>query len=90
MTVKRTYSAIPRVITRPCTECRDGVVVQINGLFIRQEREEAHVTVAQAARACGVTRQHMGRMERGEETFQRGYAEICERLFAKRRRAGPE
>ena len=57
---------------------------------MKQERIAAHVTVDQAARACGITRQHMNRMERGERTFERGYAEICERFFALRRRSGPE
>lgn len=83
-------SAVPREIKRPCLDCHGGFVTEINGAYIRQEREEAHVTVAQAAQACGVSRQHMSRMERGEETFQQGYALICERLFALRRRSGPE
>ena len=83
-------SKIPRETTRPCLDCQGGFVTEINGAYMRQEREEAHVTLSQAADACGVSRQHMSRIERGEETFQRGYAEICERLFARRRRAGPE
>ena len=83
-------SKITREITRPCLDCQGGFVTEINGLFIRQERIAAHVTTSQAARACGVTRQHMSRMERGEETFQPGYAGICERLFARRQRSGDE
>lgn len=81
---------LPREITKPCSECDGGVRVFINGEYMRQERLAAHVTLSQAAQACRVSRQHMSRMERGEETFQRVYAEICERFFARRRRAGEE
>lgn len=62
----------------------------INPAYMRQERLDAHVTLSQAAGACQVSRQHLSRMERGEETFQRGYAEICERFYARRMRSGEE
>lgn len=88
--MKQTALAIPREITRPCPHCDGGFETFINGEFIRQERIEAHVTLSQAARACGISAAHMSRMELGGETFQRGYAEICERLFERRRRAGNE
>lgn len=62
----------------------------INPAYMKQKRIAAHVTQSQAASACGISTSHMSRMERGEETFQRGYAAICERLFERRRRSGNE
>lgn len=90
--MKRAAAApkIPREIKLPCRDCQGGFVTEINGAYMRGEREAAHVTVDQAARACGVSRQHMSRMERGERPFERGYADICERFFTLRRRSGPE
>lgn len=64
--------------------------VRINGLYMREKRNEAHVTLSQAAQNLGISRQHLSRMERGTEKFQRSYAEACERFYARRMRAGEE
>lgn len=64
--------------------------VRINGLYMREKRRAAHVTLSQAARNLGISRQHLSRMERGAATFQKEYAEACERFFARRMRAGEE
>lgn len=81
---------IPAEITRPCPRCADGIEVLVNPAYMRQERREAHVTLSQAASTCGISRQHMSRMERGDETFQRAYADICLRFYARRMRSGEE
>lgn len=82
-------SDLPREIRRRCLrQCASGEEVIINPEYMRQERKDAHVTLSQAASSCGISRQHMSRMERGDETFQRGYAEICERFYARRMRSG--
>lgn len=83
-----TPAKIPREITRPCLDCQGGFVTEINGAYMRQERQAAHVTLLQAASACGIGTSQLSRMERGEDTFQRGYADICARLYALRRRSG--
>lgn len=82
--------SLPREITRPCPRCVDGIEVLINPAYMRQERLDAHVTLSQAALACGIGTSQLSRMERGEETYQRGYAEICLRFFQRRVRSGPE
>lgn len=81
---------LPREITKPCIECSGGVRVFINGEYMRRERLEAHVTLYQAAQACRIGTSQLSRMELGQETFQRAYAQACEALYARRRRAGPE
>jgi len=79
-----------RELTRPCTDCVDGFKKYINGQYMRKERRDAHVTLSQAAKACGIGTSQLSRMERGEETFQPGYAELLDRFYARRRRSGPE
>ena len=95
--MKRAAAAkIPRevtrpAITRPCPACHgEGTVTVLDGRHFRKLRELSGVTLTEMARICDVSRPHLSRMERGEQTFQPRFADLYQRLFDRRQKSGDE
>jgi hypothetical protein len=97
--VERRVEKIPREITRPCKRCGHRRK-ELNGPFFRLRRKLAKVTLREMASMFGasglpldgvrngVSLQLLSRMERGDVPFAPKYAEVYDRLFERRERAG--
>lgn len=79
-----------REVFSQCTWCAGrGRRRVLNGLHFRRMRQAAKVTLTEMARVCGVSHAHLSRMELGRGVdFLPRFAELYDRLFERRRRAG--